>query len=201
VRFRFLAFGLIAGLLVACTSSKPGGTPTPTDTPTPSVATSTPTAPRTGPLPTGPNVRPGEKPPVLPAGARKRTDFGASLFGAYYFRALDWTIATNDDYLIRRISLDSCSACTRVRRFIAALNKSGDVLRGGRIHLQTFGTTTGTFNYRSERVVRVVLKQAAETRQSPSGATSRVAKASRDISLVFLNWTSAGWRVVEVAAP
>jgi hypothetical protein len=201
VQIRLAAIVLIAGLLAACTSGDAQPTPSTTSIGSVSTAQTSPSPTQTGPLTTGPNVRPGEKPPELMPEAKQRTVFGATATAVYYFRALDWTIATNDSYLIRQISLPSCAACKRVIDFIASLQRTHDVLRGGRIDIKSFGQVTGHFNYKSDVVIRVVLEQGSETRQSGSAPPSTVAAAGRDTSLVFLNWTRFGWRVAEVAAP
>ncbi|MDT4945157.1 MAG: hypothetical protein QOH14_1890 [Pseudonocardiales bacterium] len=75
-------------LAAACTG---GGatrtsTPPPPDTPSASANSSpSPSPSRTGPLSTGPNVRPGEKPPVLPEAAKEHSPGGALVFAGYYF--------------------------------------------------------------------------------------------------------------------
>src|SRR5262249_41295739 len=100
-----LIVGGVASAIAACTSSGGGH---PTFTPGPPSTTSAPsslsaTLSLTGPATTGPNVRPGEQPPVLTVEAKRHNATGALFFAGYYMRVVDWTIATNDTYLLRQI--------------------------------------------------------------------------------------------------
>jgi hypothetical protein len=204
---RFLTIAVIVALVASCSSnaSQPGPSPSPTP-PTqlsspPASASGAPSAVQTGPLTTGPNVRPGEKPPTIPAAAGRHTSPGAIAFAIYYFEAFDWSIATNDVSLIGDISSTECASCARVLRFFAELRRSGDVLRGGRTVVTDAGIAAGRFNYRGEVVVRVHTTQSAEFRGQPDSRSARVADRTTSTSLVFLNWRAGSWRVAEVAGP
>jgi hypothetical protein len=203
VRTRFLAIGVIAGLLAACTSSKADPKPTPSSaartTAASAAGSATPTPSRTGPLTTGPNVRPGEEPPILPAIAHRRSDAGATAFGAYYFRALDWSIATNDATAVNLISDKACKACQRVSAAIGTLKGNHQTEVGGRIDVVAYGLAQGRFDVRSEHVVKVEYDEQA-VRLTRSGAAEQTTlRAVRGASsYVFVSWMDGGWRIVEV---
>jgi hypothetical protein len=200
VQIRLAAIVLIAGLLAACTSGDAQPTPSTSSIGSVSTDQTSPSPSQTGPLTTGPNVRPGEKPPEFPALARHAVT-GAILFARYYVLALDWSIATTDSYLVRAISLPSCKACARVVAFIARLRRDHEVLHGGRLVPERAEEAQGVFNFKADVVVRIRAVESAETRAGPSGTPTPVAGRSTTTSLIFLDWTAAGWRVAEVAAP
>ena len=150
---------------------------------------------------TGPGVLPGEKPPVLSADAKQHTPAGALAFATYYIRALDWSFATNDAYLLKQITSSSCSAC---RRYITALDglSDGERLTGSRITVVSNRLVTGRFNVKSDLVVEFVLNDQAAVLVKPSSPPSTVAPAAtHDKSLVFLSWVASSWRIVEEGAP
>lgn len=198
---RFLPFVVIVAFIAGCTSSN--GSPSPSPTPPLTSSTSTTTSPEPSPsepLTTGPNVRPGEKPPVYPALAKRHTAQGALAFAAYYYQAFDWGYATNDPYLIRSIGLPSCSACRKYVHQLAKLRSSRGVLLGGRIQILSRGLRSGHFNFRSDYVAFVVVRQSPIVVQRPGEPPTTVAPDARKYSqFVFISWKSDRWRVVEVA--
>jgi hypothetical protein len=205
VRFRFLAIGVIAGMLAACTSGD--AEPRPTPSPSPSsprtsttAASSSPTPTPTGPLTTGPNVRPGEKPPVYPALAKHHTADGALAFAIYYFKAFDWGYATNDSRLVAAISEPTCDGC---RSYISALNsleQSNEVLRGGRITFKSSSIAPNTYKVKAEYVADLVVDEQAVVVQGPSTTRTAASPVTNDHSLVFVSWISGEWKVVKVTA-
>jgi Family of unknown function (DUF6318) len=204
VRFRFLAIGLIAGLLAACS----GGGADPKPSPSPSAAGHTSTAPsspasptRTGPLTTGPNVRPGEKPPVYPDLAKQHTANGALAFAAYYFRAFDWSYATNNATLLRGLSLETCAGCKQSINAVAQLSSQKEVLRGGRITLRSARILHRKFDFPADYIVDVTLDEQPVVISGPSAVNSTAAtELTSHHSLVFLRWASGTWKVADVTA-
>ena len=199
VGFRFLTFVVIIAFAAACTSS--GGSPSPSPTPpgTTSSGTTSPEPSPSEPLTTGPNVRPGEKPPEFPALARRRGQIGALAFTAYYYKAFDWSYATNDSYLLRRLALRSCRGCTRVIRSLDRLRTRNEVLTGGRIRLRSARVDHREFDFPSDFVVDVELDEQPVVLDAPSAAPSTVAPRLRSHhSLVFLRWIGQHWRVADV---
>jgi hypothetical protein len=200
-----LAIGLIAGLVAGCSGG--GGDPSPSPTPpvasTPgtSAVPSSPSASRTGPLTTGPNVRPGEKPPVIPAQARERTENGALQLAGFYYKALDWTIATNDDYLIRQIATTSCRACRLVHNALLRLKAAHEVQHGGRIQVKAVRLETSRFALKYDYAFEITYSQDAVVVESPDGVSRTTSPGvTRSSSLVFVAWSGGRWRVVNVTA-
>jgi hypothetical protein len=193
--------------LVGCTtarSSRPNSQPSGTTSAvsaTPAASGSPgPSPSRTGPLLTGPNVRPGEKPPVLAPEGRRYSAAGALIFANYYFRAWDWSIATNDPYLVRHFAGPDCTTCRRVAKRLGVLQAKGDILRGGRITVTDGKVVFGSYSIKSDFVVMVGYKQSRAVVTAPDGSTRQGAMASADNSLIFLTWRRSGWETVEIAA-
>jgi hypothetical protein len=172
--------------------------PTPTSSSsTPVTASPTPT----GPLTTGPGVLPGEKPPVLSAEAKQHTPTGALAFAVYYFKALDWSFASNDAYLLRKIGTATCSACNR---YITALDglAASERLTGSRITIVSGRLVAGSFKVKSDEVAEFVLNDQAAVLTKPSAPPSTVAPAAtHDHSLVFVSWIDGGWKVIDEGSP
>jgi hypothetical protein len=161
----------------------------------------TPTAPRTGPLTTGPNVRPGEKPPELPAAAKSHEEFSAARFAEYFFRAFDWSIATNDPTLLKHYSATTCKWCSHTIRDLDTLNTEHKVLLGGRVTIVQSGVILDDHRVKSERVALVEMKQGAETVVSSDGTRKSVAQASHPTGIVYMSWQENHWVVLEVLPP
>jgi hypothetical protein len=202
VRTRFAAIMTVLAMLAAACSSSNHAHKAPDPNPTqPTTSTAATSSPATGPLTTGPGVQPGEKPPILSNDAKQHTPAGALAFAAYYFKAFDWSVATNDPYLVRAISAPTCAACQRVISGLASLRSEGGVLRGGRMQLKSAKIVTGTFRFKADHVVEVSLNQDPEVITGPSSAPTTAAQATKDTSLVFVSWVGHGWQVQEVGAP
>jgi hypothetical protein len=137
----------------------------------------------------------------MPDHVRVHDPGGAYEMGIYYVRALDWSIATNDPALIRRISLTSCRACKRVIQQLDRNRKDHATLIGGRVHLLSGTLVSGSFTVASDYVVQVRVHEDAERiSRSPSASPSKVSDAEDSTSLVFVDWTAGGWKVREVGA-
>ena len=205
---RILALAVVASLTAACTSAPPRATTgpsmplpltTPTSLPTSPSPSPSPSPSRTGPLTTGPNVRPGEKPPEFPDLARQHTANGALAFAIYYFKAFDWGYATNDPYLVAAISLPQCRACRIYVRSVRSLERSGRILRGGRITFNVASIFHGSVRLRADEVIDVSLNEEPVIIDSPAAPPSTAAaRARNDHSLVFVSWVRGRWRIVEV---
>jgi hypothetical protein len=152
-------------------------------------------------LTTGPNARPGEKPPTFPEAARHHTLTGAVAMGGFYFEALDWTIATNDAASVVEISAKGCQACARVVAAVETLHRKGQVETGGRITVHRYANVVGAkFDQEADYVIRVVYDEGAVHLKQPGHATKMTVPASKNaVSLVFVSWGGAMWKVVEVA--
>jgi Family of unknown function (DUF6318) len=203
VRTRFLAIGLIAGMLAACTSSKADPDPTPTPpvgtTASSSTVATSPSPSHTGPLTTGPNVRPGEKPPVFPALAKQHSADGALAFAAYYFHSFDWAYATNDATALMPLALPSCQGCKASIDALSQLRRTGETLTGGRVSILSARISHEHFNIRADFVADVELNEQAVVLHSRTAPASTVASGVRHHhALLFLQWASYRWQVADV---
>lgn len=193
---------VVAAGLAACTSSG-GSTNTfspapPSTTPTSHPTSASPTPTRTGPATTGRNVRPGEEPPVLTVEAKKHNADGALFFAQYYMRAKDWSLATMDTYLIKQISLPTCTTCKDWEDAIDKYAKQGAYARGGRLTIGASTLVTGVGPIKSDYVVDIKYSQAADVIVYPTGPPSTDLKRTVDGgSYVFVSWGGVGWRIVE----
>jgi hypothetical protein len=169
--------------LQASSSIRPTGSPSPS---------------RTGPLTTGAGVLPGEKPPVEPDLAKQHTAIGAFQFAAYFIRALSWSIATLDPYLLEAASSPSCAACRRYVDGIAALRSKGEQQRGGRPVIKSAVIDSGKPKTSAAYAIEFGLHESA----AQILPTVRVTRPPTDFqSIVFVSWAGSEWRVVEQSAP
>jgi len=137
----------------------------------------------------------------MPAVATHHTANGAFDFAAYYLKALDWSVATNDVYLLQQVSSPTCAACNRSIAGVRALLASGAYETGGRFDIESVRAVTGNFKIRSEYVFEAVTRDQAIVINRPSASPSTVAPAlSHDASLIFVSWTRDGWNIVGVGA-
>lgn len=209
VRYRRLApIALIALFGAACSGSDPSApsaTPPPSHSPRTTVAVhSTSTAPTTqssasspSVATTGPNVRPGEKPPKLPAIAKKHSSVGAEEFARYWFHALDWAYATTDSTLARTLFSPSCAGCRRfVEEILDAPRTHHEHFIGGRISVES--TRLVGADRSSKRIVDVVVDQ---TRLKVVNSAGRVVQVtpptSHALFRTWLSWRSGSWEVSE----
>lgn len=191
-------------LATACTGGRgspavPSGPGSSAPSPaTGSVSLSSPAPLRTGPLTTGPGVRPGEVPPVQSALARQHTPEGALAFAAYYFKALDWSLATTDPYLLRTLSEPSCKSCVGHVKGLDELGASRSHVSGARISLQSVRLVQGAFKVDSDFVVQAHIVQAAgQVIRADGASASRQPRKSSQL-YVFLSWKALQWRIVAV---
>lgn len=206
---------LLAGALAGCGGgSSPGSSRTVTVSPGPSspVASSpapdgsgspsaprspSSAAPRTGPLTTGPGVKPGEKPPVESRYAKQHNTAGALAFAWYYYRALDWSLATTNAYLLTKISAPSCATCKEHIRSIDALADRGGHVEGARIQPKSVVISDRHEVVKSDYVVKVVSSQQRGAIVSASGTRSATIPASAGSSYVLVSWARGTWWVIE----
>lgn len=218
MRARLAAFGIaVTCAVAACSSNKPDPKPTPTSrvstvrqTPTSSGSSSAPTtasqhpsksphSSRSGPLTTGPIVRPAEMPPVMPPTARRHSREGAVAFTEYFFKALDWSIATNDAYLLTVVSARSCRTCQREIDGAKHLKASGSKQVSGRFTIVSISRASGHFDIRANYAFHVVTRDDPIVTQKPGSPPSTVAPATpRDASFAFVNWTNRKWTMTEI---
>jgi hypothetical protein len=199
--------GVVAAFLAGCGGSPAPSQPSTSVTTTPPLSSAvtsiaaTPPAPRTGPLTTGPNVRPGEKPPVLPPLTQQHKPDGALAFARYYYQILDWSIATNDGYLLSSVSAPGCKSCARYLSGFSVQEQGKAVQHGGRIHIIAAEIAHGSFHFHSDVVTQVRIRQDAYSVSHPP-LSAMIRHAAADYtSFVFVSWIGSGWKIIEEAAP
>ena len=158
-----------------------------------------PPSPRpTSPATVGLSLRSGEKPPKLAAAAKTHTAAGAKSFATYFLQAVDWGLATTDPYLISAISAPSCRACAGYIQSLTAMRARGDTIRGARIQVVSAAVMRGSLPVQAEYGVQLVIREEASVAASTgSAAPSTDSRANQDYARVYLDWTAAGWQVVE----
>jgi hypothetical protein len=159
-------------------------------------ATATPSP--TGPKTTGAGVRPGEKPPILDAIAKEHSSTGALEFAVYYIKALDWSLATTDPYLLKQISAATCKACEGYVKALSELAAQGGTVQGGRIRFRSSRLFDGAGDVVADYIVEVAYTQAPLTRVFPTASPSKDSiKPTAYRSRIFVSWTGTGWRIAE----
>jgi Family of unknown function (DUF6318) len=157
------------------------------------------TSPRpTNPATGGLNLRPGDKPPVLTAGAKTHTAAAAKAFATYFVQAVDWGLATTDAYLISAISAPSCRTCAGYIQSLTARRTRGDSVHGARIQVVSATIMRGTLPVKADYGVELLIREDAPVAASAgSAAPSTDTRANQDYARVYLDWTAGGWQVVE----
>jgi hypothetical protein len=213
LRVRRAVSALIAGLccaLVACGLVACGGSshsvrtsaaPTPSSAPTSSAASSSapassPTA--TTPLLTGAAVKPGEVPPTQNPKFITDDSAGAISFAGYFYRALDWSIATSNPNLLRPISAASCAPCSRYINEIDAFAAAGGHSEGARVTAFQFAPAQGNL-VKSDFVVQVTLNQMPQVLVSADGSRSTPpAPTNPSIVYLYIDWANGRFQAVEI---
>ena len=203
---------LTASVLVSCSSAASGrGHVTAGESRTPPAGAARPEEPAVSaegsreplphgtPLPSGPNVRPGERPPVLPPAARNRTQPGARAFAEYFVQTYDWSIATNDyGALISTITAD-CWVCLALIDEIESF-EPGEHIEGGR----TAATAIGVYpaprdpEVEPDYLVRLRAHKEASTVVGGDPADSDPEPAHDGVISVLVKWIDGEWRAVGV---
>ena len=194
--------------VVGCTSGGSGGTtsgPTsavPARTPAP--VTTSPTAPSTSTSPTptvattGPNIRPGEKPPALTAGAKMHSAAGALAFTIVWVRALDWGYATTDSTLARELFLPSCTQCERFANIFDSAKAAQEHFKGGRLSLKSTSLVTDN-QHPGARSVDFVFGQQAVERIDATGMTIRTSPSHATTTYrLWAEWRINTWKIVDL---
>jgi len=197
-----ILLGALAMIVTGCTSGNDDTDPTftpPTSTYKPPTSRSTSAAPTTTPpISTGPNVRPGEKPPTVPAQAKTNTDLGAELYARYWMQALDWGYATTDSSLAKAAFFSTCAGCTKFMQQFDGTRAQARHFRGGRI--QILGTSLQPNDHHNQATAVYDLTSSQEALQVLTGSGKVVDSAPaipKDVSRIWLRWTNDSWTVAD----
>jgi hypothetical protein len=194
----------VAAVLVTAGCTAAVGKPATTSAPpsaTSGTARPSPSAASSGPVTSGPNVRPGEKPPVFPAEAGQHTSEGALMFAGYFVKALDWSLATTDPALLKPISAPTCRSCNAVISGLAKQREKGTYQVGARLTVNSARLVTGQFTLRSDYAVEFNLTEGSTKLVRPSASPSPVSPAKDFTSIVLVSWKANRWLVIERGSP
>jgi hypothetical protein len=147
---------------------------------------------------TGPNVRPGEKPPLLPAEGLENFPAGADVFARYWIEALDWGYATTDSTLAKSLYVSSCTNCSRfVSGEFDSVASKGEHYQGGRLSISASEAQKNDHHLGATSVTDVTVSQAKLAVVSSSGDIVEKTAATPSIRYrVWLRW-SGDWHVVD----
>jgi hypothetical protein len=195
--------GALALIVTACTSNGGGGPtftpPTSTYQPPTQSTSPDPTTTTTPPVTTGPNVRPGEKPPTFPASLQVNARGAADGFAQYWMRTLDWGYATTDSSLAKAAYSKSCTDCARfVKGNFDDTRSQGLRFRGGRVgFLESTLQPTDHRNGATQIDDVTVSVGALETLDHTGHVVSRAAAIPHITYRIWLRWTGKRWTVVD----
>jgi hypothetical protein len=171
------------------------GSSTESDIPSPTSTLAVQTVPADVPT-TGPNMRRGEKPPVMPQSATGHTGAGAQAFAVFFVRTIDWGFATLSGAYIRHVSGGGCVGC---RSFADGMD------RDRRLGHQYIG---GRLTVRHGRLLRYRESSATVAVRFDQTSYEEVDRTRRFVSAdgahtgerlaVDVQWLHSGWRVVEI---
>jgi hypothetical protein len=148
---------------------------------------------------TGPNVRPGEKPPVRPELATRNSPAGAAEFARYWFAALDWGYATTDSTLAKSLYAHSCSECARFTGIFDLALQRNAYLVGGRLHVKTVRLTSSALRFGSSKTIDVTFAQDPVKEISSAGKVLVSDTGSRrTVYRTWLKRVAHGWIVVDL---
>ena len=200
-----MRIGLAALLVVvtlvaaACNGGAAKSSPTSSATSVPvSSPTAKPSSSPAGPATTGPNVRPGERPPIMPSAAKQHTQEGALAFAGYFIRALDWSIATTDPRPLVPISDPTCVACSNYVKEIREVRAQGGYIRGGRISLSAAEINQSVSKTGVEYIITINTVQQPDSiigrSRSPSSQETSTERLKSNLLLAWRrgSWTASG---------
>jgi hypothetical protein len=195
-----LSVPVALGLALAACTSGGGADPTfsPTDTYTPPSHSTSPDPSTSAPVTTGPNVRPGEKPPTLPAVAKTNSNAGALAFAEYWERTIDWGYATVDSSLPRSAYSPSCAGCERFMKIFDEARADGVHFRGGRFAIHGATLQPNDHRYKAGAVVDVAF--SAQSLQA-FDRTGKVVESDpshpQETDRVWVRWLGYTWTVAD----
>jgi hypothetical protein len=144
-------------------------------------------------------VRPGEKPPVLPAIAHEHTAAGAAAVAVFYIHALDWGYATMDSTLAKSVFAKSCTDCLRfVTNFFGKQVALGHHYAGSRLYISATRPIPNDKHYRADVVVDITVNQLPGRLLTTAGDLVRVEPAVPNVVFrTWLDWLDGRWTISE----
>ncbi|HEY3088811.1 MAG TPA: DUF6318 family protein [Jatrophihabitantaceae bacterium] len=186
--------------LAGCSSdhSAAADTSTPTLTTTYSPPSYSTAPASTPPITTGPNIRPGEKPPTFPRSLQKNLPSAAGAFAAYWEKTIDWGYATVDSSLPRTAYSVSCAGCARFMKIFDGARADGVHFRGGRLFVLAWTIQPNDHHNVASAVVDVTLSiQALQAIDRSGKVVESDPAVARTTDRIWVRWTGTRWTVVD----
>jgi hypothetical protein len=181
--------------VIAATPTPRIATPTTTATATPAPTAA---ATATTPLLSGPAVLPGQIPPTHSSYENHDNAAGALAFAAYFYKALDWSIATTNPNLLRPISAPTCTACRHYIDGLDSLAAAGGHSDGGRMQATNYVIAHGDL-VKADYVVQVTATQGVEVITRPDAAPSTYGPTTEQfVNYLYIAWRDATWQALEI---
>ena len=124
-------------------------------------------------------------------------------FAAYFYRAVDWSIATSDPYLLKQISAPTCTGCNELIATIDTVEAAGGYSVGGRVQINELSVAQNDGLYTADYVIEVTITQTAQTVVHSKGAVPSSYSApyggQPTPSYLYVGWGSNGWQAVGIA--
>ena len=197
----------VAALLVvvtfvaaACNGGAAESSPTSAATSVPvSSPTAKPSPSPAGPATTGPNVRAGERPPIMPPTAKQHTQEGALAFAGYFYQVFDFSLRTMTTKALQSLSSDTCSSCQKHIKSIDDLVAKGGHVQGGRISLRSINRVTGTADVKADLTLLVRVDQGVLREIRANGSSGSSQAPTKAANYLFLTWRNRAWRMSEIS--
>ena len=145
---------------------------------------------------TGPNIRKGEKPPVLPVAATRHTADGAKAFAAFFIKTIDWGYATTSSAYMRHYFQPTCVTCRNFATLFDDSRRHRQHFIGGRI-------APGKAEIRADQRRPIVAVPFAITAFAQVTSTGHVVQADRSHDHerfdFTCDWTSHTWMIAGMA--
>jgi hypothetical protein len=196
-----LAAGAVAAATLAgCTSDQaaPGDTSAQMLTTTYSPPRYSTAPASTPPVTTGPNIRPGEKPPRFPLSLERNLPSAAGAFAVFWEKTIDWGYATVDSSLPRTVYSPSCAGCERFMKIFDGARADGVHFRGGRLLILAWTIQRNDHHNGATAVIDVTFSiQSLEAIDRGGKVVETDPAVSRTTDRVWVRWTGTQWAVVD----
>jgi Family of unknown function (DUF6318) len=125
---------------------------------------------------------------------------GAIAFAGYFYKALDWSIATTNANLLRAISAPTCKSC---QGYIQMLDRSAAAGEhsDARLMVSAYAPVTGDL-VQADFVVEVTIDQQPDVIVSANGATATNGPAlTGAINDLYMDWQNGSFIALEISHP
>ena len=130
--------------------------------------------------------------------SKEHTADGALEFGAYFYRALDWSIATTNSYLLKQISAPTCEGCNGYIKTIDDLAARHGYSSGGRLTLTSIGFGKTDSTIKADYTIRAEISQTTQVvvKSASAEPSTHPNDPAPGTVFVLVNWGPTGWQAV-----